>query len=163
MGHRSPCILKLPRWFPCADEFRNHHSGRKSELAITVPTWMTREISSCSTSGPTKRSQGVTARSCKSRPRCWAGTVIFPFTARVNVYMTSADSAPAFRASEHMDCHTRNINYVWAAQVSRRLWVAKLSTQPGPQLTADLITVTPASSGTQLPCGCETLQLCPYV
>ena len=99
----------------------------------------------------------------KSRPRCRAGTMIFPFTARVNVYMTSADSAPAFRVSEHMDCHTRNINYVWAAQVSRRLWVAKLSTQPGPQLTADLITVTPASSGTQLPCGCETLQLCPYV
>lgn len=83
---------------------------------------------------------------------------MFPFTAHVNVYMArSADSAPAFRASERMDHHTRNIDYVWAAQsVSQTVRVAKLSTQPGPQLTADLITAAPASSGTQLPCGCET-------
>ena len=76
VGHRSPCILKFPRWFPCADEFRNHHSGRKSELAVTVPTWMTREISSCSTSGPTKWSQGVTARSCE---RAGPGAELVPW------------------------------------------------------------------------------------
>lgn len=42
------------------------------------------------------------------------------------------------------DCHTRNTDYVWAAQVSHRLWVAEFSTLPGTQLTPDLITVMSA-------------------
>ena len=36
MGHRHPCILKLPRWFQCADEFWNHNYRIKSELEIPL-------------------------------------------------------------------------------------------------------------------------------